>query len=55
MNMYWKSRTNDIVRAALFLYPFMQKEGVFMYDNDEMLLNILDDDCFPIEEEEDDE
>ena len=38
--MYSKSRPNDIVRAALFLYTFKRKEmkATNSYDNDEMLL-----------------
>ena len=39
----------------LFCYHLTQKEGADMYDNDEMMMNILDDDLFPLEKESDTE
>lgn len=48
------SPLNDFIGLSFFV-PFYQKEGVFMYDNDEILINILDDDLFPTESEDDDD
>lgn len=46
--MYKKSRSNDIVRAALFLYYFFRKGVILMGSNDfgDILLMLLDDDLF---------
>jgi len=39
-------------RKWLFCYCFIQKEGVNVYDNEDILLITMDDDLFPIEKED---
>lgn len=41
--------------SGFFVTIFSKNEVILMYDNDEMMMNILDDDLFPLEKESDTE
>lgn len=53
MVKYKPKDSQEIAFSRLsFFISSSWKEGAAMYDNDEVLMNVLDDDCFPIEEDD---